>query len=135
MRSVLDKVLVLRSVELFQALSAEELYPVAEIALTESFAPSETIVEQGEAAEDLFVVIDGECEVLKDGAVVSTMSGGQAFGELSVLDAEPRAATVRAKTPAELLRIPRSEFEALLDESPELAKGVIRALLGYVRRK
>jgi CRP-like cAMP-binding protein len=135
MRSVLDKVLVLRNVELLQALSAEELYPVAEIALTETFAPGETIVTQGEAAEELFVVMSGECEVVRDGVVVSTMSGGQAFGELSVLDGEPRAATVRAKTAAELLRIPRLEFEALLDESPELAKGVIVALLGYIRRK
>jgi hypothetical protein len=135
MSSVLDRVLVLRNVELFQSLSAEELYPVAEIALTESYAPGEEIVQQGAAAEDLFVVIDGECDIIKDDAVIASISAGKAFGELSVLDGEPRAATVRAKAPAELLRIPRSEFEALLDESPELAKGVIKALLAYVRRK
>ena len=135
MQSVLDKVLVLRNVELFQTLSAEELYPVAEIAITESYGPGDVIVSQGDAAEDLYAVLDGECEILKDGAVVSTIGEGEAFGELSVLDGEPRGATVRAKTQAELLRIARSEFEALLDESPELAKGVIKALLVYVRRK
>lgn len=135
MRTVLDKVLVLRNVELFQALSAEELYPVAEITLSESFDVGDEVVRQGDAADDLFVLVEGSCEVVKDGEVVSTLAAGQAFGELSVLDGEPRAATVRAKTAAELLRIPRREFEALLDESPELAKGVIKALLAYVRRR
>ncbi len=135
MRSVLDKVLVLRNVQLFLSLSAEELYPVAEIAHAEKFEPGDEIVRQGDVAEDLYALVEGTCEAVKDGQVVSTLVAGQAFGELSVLDGEPRGATVRATTQAELLRIPRVEFEALLDESPELAKGVIRALLKYLRKR
>jgi hypothetical protein len=134
MRSVLDRVLVLRNVELFRALSAEELYPVAEIARAESFEPGDEIVRQGEPSDDLFVIVEGTCEARKDGEVVSELPPGKAFGELGVLDGSPRAATVVAKTPATLLSIARQEFEALLDESPELAKGVIKALLVYARR-
>jgi CRP-like cAMP-binding protein len=52
---------------------------------------------------------------------------------MALLDGAPRAATVEATTDAEVLRVPRSEFEALLDESPELSRGVIRMLLGYLR--
>ncbi len=134
MRTVLDKVLVLRNVDLFQALSAEELYPVAEITLAEAFEPGDEVVRQGEPADDLYVVAEGSCEAVKDGEVVSVLAAGKAFGELGVLDGAPRAATVRAKSAAVLLRIPRREFEALLDESPELSKGVIKALLVYARR-
>ncbi|HSN97771.1 MAG TPA: cyclic nucleotide-binding domain-containing protein, partial [Candidatus Nanopelagicales bacterium] len=55
------------------------------------------------------------------------------FGEVALLDGAPRAATVKAMSEGKVLRIPRAEFEALLDESPELSRGVIRTLLGHLR--
>ena len=55
-----------------------------------------------------------------------------AFGDAY---ADRNAATVEAVNDAEVLRVPRSEFEALLDESPEIARAVIRLLLGYLRAK
>lgn len=77
-------------------------------------------------ASGTFVIVKGETKVheLGEGAV---------FGELALLDGAPRAATVVAATDGQLLRIPRAEFEALLDESPELARGVIRTLVGHLR--
>ncbi|MBL9027981.1 MAG: cyclic nucleotide-binding domain-containing protein [Myxococcales bacterium] len=133
MAGVLEKVLLLRDVPLFQGLSGEELYPVAEIATLETAEPGSTIVTQGEASDDLYVVAHGEVTIIKDGEPIGTLGAGKAFGELGVLDGAPRAATIRAKDAARLLRIPRVELEGLLDESPELAKGIIRTLLGYVR--
>ena len=71
--------------------------------------------------------------VIRDGRPLGELARGGTFGELSLLDGSPRAATVEAVTDARLLRIPRGEFEALLDESPELARGLIRMLLGHLR--
>lgn len=133
MLGILDKVLVLRDVPLFRGLSGEELYPVAEIAAVESLEASAEIVRQGDPSDDLYVVLEGELCVVKDGEVVGALGPSKTFGELGVLDGEPRAATVRSVSACRLLRIPRTELEALLDESPELAKGIIRTLLGYVR--
>lgn len=133
MAGVLDKVLLLRDVPLFGGLSGEELYPVAEIATLESVEPGATVVTQGEASDDLYVVAEGVVTVIKDGEPIGELGRGKAFGELGVLDGAPRAATIRAKEASRLLRIPRVELEGLLDESPELAKGIIRTLLGYVR--
>lgn len=133
MLGILDKVLVLRDVPLFRGLSGEELYPVAEIAAVEALDASAEIVRQGEPSDDLYVVLEGELCVVKDGEVVGSLGPSKTFGELGVLDGEPRAATVRSVSACRLLRIPRTELEALLDESPELAKGIIRTLLGYVR--
>jgi hypothetical protein len=133
MASVLDKVLVLREVPLFRGLSGEDLYPVAEIASSESIDEGVDVVKQGEPSDDLYVVIEGSLSVVKDGAVVGVLGAGKAFGELGVLDGEARSATVRSDSSCRVLRIPRSELEALLDESPELAKGIIKVLLGYVR--
>jgi CRP-like cAMP-binding protein len=133
MAGVLEKVLLLRDVPLFRGLSGEELYPVAEIATVEAVEPGATVVSQGEASDDLYVVAEGEVAVIKDGQQIAELHAGKAFGELGVLDGAPRAATIRASKATRLLRIPRVELEGLLDESPELAKGIIRTLLGYVR--
>jgi len=134
MASVIDRVLLLRDVTLFTGLSGEELFPVAEIAAMEEIADGKEIVRQGDPSDDLFVLAEGALRVVKDGVEVGRILAGQAFGELGVLDGEARAASVFADGPARLVRIPRVELEALLDESPELARGIIKTLLGYVRR-
>ena len=135
MLGVLDKVLVLRDVPLFRELSGEELYPVAEIASIEAIDAGVAIVKQGDPSDDLYVVLEGSLNVVKDGSQVGNLGPGKTFGELGVLDGEPRAATVEAESACRLLRIPRAELEALLDESPEVARGIIRTLLSYVRNK
>jgi hypothetical protein len=133
MLSVLDKVLILGGSSLFGGLSGEELYPVAEIAAHVRCAPGTVVVREGEPGDCLFVVASGTLEIHKRGSFLRTIGEGAVFGEVSLLDGAPRAATVAAMTEAELLCIPRAEFEALLDESPELSRGVIRTLLGHLR--
>ena len=93
MRDVLDRVRVLRDVPLFAALSGEELYPVAEVAERVARDAGEQVVAEGDPSDALFVLAEGRCEVLRGGSRVSELAAGQAFGELGVLDGEPRAAT------------------------------------------
>ena len=133
MSGVLEKVLILADASLFTGLSGEELYPVAELAETIDLAAGDTVVRQGDPGDALFVVARGALHVLRDGARVRDLGPGAVFGEMALLDGAPRAATVAAAGAAQVLRIPRAEFEALLDESPELARGVIRTLLGHLR--
>lgn len=133
MTTVLEKVLVLVDSSLFKGLSGEELYPVAEIAEALEYEPGEEVVREGDPGDALFVVVDGSFRVLRDGAAVRELDRGAVFGEVALLDGAPRAATVEAVSEGKVLRIPRAEFEALLDESPELARGVIRTLLGHLR--
>jgi hypothetical protein len=133
MLTVLDRLVVLREAPLFAGLSGEELYPVGEIAKPVDFAPAEVVVRQGDPGDALYVVAEGTLRVKKDDALLREIGPGAAFGEMALLDGAPRAATVEAVTSAKLLQIPRAEFEALLDESPEIARAVIRMLLGYVR--
>jgi hypothetical protein len=133
MLGALEKLVVLSACPLFTGLSGEELYPVGEIAHPVSYAPGDVVVRQGDPGDALFVVARGKLRVIKGDKTLREMDRGAVFGEMALLDGAPRAATVEAMTDAEVLRVPRSEFEALLDESPELARGVIRMLLGYLR--
>jgi hypothetical protein len=138
MFGVLEKVLILRDSSLFVGLSGEELYPVAEIAASRQLRAGETVVRQGDPGDALYVVAEGTFSIVKSGgakaeSVLRSLSAGEVFGEMALLDGSPRAATVRAATDGAVLRIPRAEFEALLDQSPELARGVIRTLIGHLR--
>ncbi|HEY4122229.1 MAG TPA: cyclic nucleotide-binding domain-containing protein [Byssovorax sp.] len=133
MIGVLEKVLVLRDSSLFAGLAGEELYPVAEIAQQVEADVGEAVVREGDPGDALFVVASGKLSVERGATRLREIGPGAAFGELALLDGAPRAASIVALEPSRLLRIPREQFEALLDESPELARGVIRTLIGHLR--
>lgn len=135
MRPVLEKLVLLHGCTLFGGLSGEELYPVAEIAELVTKSRGEEVVRQGDPGDALFVMVDGTVAVVLGGKRTHELGRGAAFGEMALLDGEPRAATIEAVTDAQLLRIPREQFDALIDESPELARGVIRTLIGHIRAR
>jgi hypothetical protein len=135
MRPVLEKIVLLHGCTLFGGLSGEELYPVAEIAELVTKSSGETVVRKGDPGDALFVMVDGTVAVVLGGQRAHELGRGAVFGELALLDGEPRSATIEAVTDAELLRIPREQFDALIDESPELARGVIRTLISHVRAR
>jgi hypothetical protein len=133
MVSMLEKVIVLRDSSLFAGLSGEELFPVAEIAEPIMISAGAFVVREGDPGDTLFVVVSGTFSILKGATKLREIARGGIFGELALLDGARRAASVKAESDGRLLRIPRAEFEALLDESPELSRGVIRTLLGHLR--
>ncbi len=78
----------------------------------------EVVFREGEEARDMFVVLSGEIEVLKRSkrgvdARVALLGPGDWFGEMSILDVQPRSATVRALAPSRLLRITSADLDAL----------------------
>ena len=128
-----ERVLLLKSVSLFTELSGEDLLPVAEVAKDVVVEPGAEIVTQGDEGDDLFVVVRGKVQVIKDGNALGEIGDRGCFGELAVLDREPRAATCRALDRTEMLRIGRQEFNDLMDAHPGLTRGILKVLLGYVR--
>lgn len=133
MLPILDKLTLLRESSLFAGLAGEELYPVAEIAERVTYGVGESVVKEGDPGDAVFVVLEGTLRVSREGRELREINRGATFGEMALLDGAPRSATIDTVTSAALLRIPREEFEGLLDESPELAKGVIRTLLAHLR--
>ncbi len=81
-------------------------------------APGTVVFKEGDSGRELFVILDGEVEVLKRSkrgheARVAILGPGDWFGEMSILDVLPRSATVRAIAPARLLRVTAHELDAL----------------------
>ena len=90
----------------------------------EHFEAGETIFEQGDVGDRLYVIRKGEVEVLRDGAHVALLRAGDYFGEMALLSSAPRNATVRAATPADILTVNKGDFTKLLAGFPEFRSGL-----------
>jgi CRP-like cAMP-binding protein len=133
MPTTTEKVLVLQSIGIFARVPPALLAPLARLAEPCIFGPGAEVVRQGEPGESLYAVVRGTLRVLVDGREVAAIGRGECFGEMAVLDAEPRSATVVVAEEAELLEIRQADFYEILHERAEIAEEVIRVLSRRVR--
>ena len=110
---------ILAEIGLFGGLSTEVLADFTQRLGVQQLEPGETVFREGEAGRELYVVLEGELEVLKGGRTphretrVAVMGPGDWFGEMSILDVMPRSATVRVLALTRLLRLSSSDLDAL----------------------
>ena len=124
----------LQRVPLFSGFGEDELRRVAELSRIVE-APAGTVVTQiGEPGDSFFVLIDGTVTVRTPVGAGSQLHPGDFFGEMSLLDGEPRSATITATTDLRLLVVDRSHFWRLLDETPDLISRILTILSRRVRR-
>jgi CRP-like cAMP-binding protein len=108
----------LASIGLFGALSEDTLSQLAESLRVDQVNPGETVFREGDCAREMFVVLSGEFEVVKKSkrgveARVALLGDGDWFGDMSILDVQPRSATVRALSPSRLMVITAADLDAL----------------------
>jgi CRP/FNR family transcriptional regulator, cyclic AMP receptor protein len=124
-------VVALSGVPLFSGFSKRHLQRLAAAADDVAFRAGERIVEQGNPGETLFVLLEGEAKVIRDGRARTRLIPGDFFGEISVLDGGPRTASVEADTPVSALRVFRHTLLEMIEAEPRLA---LRLLEGIARR-
>ncbi len=110
---------MLRDIGLFGGLDEEALGVLARELPTVHAEAGDAVVHEGDAAHEMFVVVGGELEVVKGGKEggevrVALFGPGDWFGEMAILDVQPRSATVRAVAPTILLRITAEHVDQLL---------------------
>lgn len=135
MKAIVEKVLILKSVNLFSRMPDDALAELAD-ALTEVHVPAgATIVEKGEAGSSLYVIISGQVAVLNGPHLLNTLGERDVFGELSLLDTEPRSATIRAEVDTSLLRLDQEPFYEVLADRLDVAMGTIQMLTANLRAR
>jgi len=108
----------LREVGLFGALSDEFLAHLAGMLKVKALVAGDTVFREGEPAREMYVVLDGEIEVLKKSrrgreTRVAILGPNDCFGEMSIIDMQPRSATTRTLGPARLLAISTEDMDAI----------------------
>ncbi len=133
MITTVEKVLFLKSIDLFRALPGEELAQIAEIAEEQPFAAGDAVFTEGEPGDALYLVVEGAVKVHRGGKQLAQLGVRDVFGEMGVLDSLPRSASVTVVKEAVLLKIARDDFRDILQERPEIGMGVIKVLSRRIR--
>jgi CRP-like cAMP-binding protein len=129
----MDLVAGLRRVELFAGLNDEELAEVARICEEKTYKADEHITGQGDPGEVLFIILEGQVEVIRaseqGSKIVVHLGQGQVIGEMALVDLGPRSATIRViSEDANLQAIHHQKFLELCEERHHLGYIVMRNL-------
>ncbi|HVP23054.1 MAG TPA: cyclic nucleotide-binding domain-containing protein [Conexivisphaerales archaeon] len=119
---------VLATVPLFAGLKKKQLDVVARLGHDLSFDAGQTIVKEGELGIGFYVVLEGKAEVRRGAKVISQIGPGGFFGEMAVLDNQPRSADVVAVAPTRCAAFTAWSFEALVKVRPEIPATIMAEL-------
>jgi CRP/FNR family transcriptional regulator, cyclic AMP receptor protein len=98
------------------------------------YAAGQTIIQAGTQGANMYVVLDGEVDIHVGTLEPSVGGPGTIFGEMALIDDDPRSATVIAKTDCRLLEIDRRRFESLVSETPYFALEVMHVMADRLRK-
>jgi hypothetical protein len=133
--SLIEKVIILKSVSIFAATPDEILAEVAALLEEVEVPAGTTILRQGELGTSMYIIVDGAVRVHEAEHTVDELGQRDVFGEMALLDAEPRAASVTALADTRLLKLEQDPFYLLMEERNEVARGIIRVLSRHLRAR
>ncbi|MDG6925404.1 MAG: cyclic nucleotide-binding domain-containing protein [Nitrososphaerota archaeon] len=121
-------------VSLFSELSEKQRKNVAKSGVERSFDAGHAIVREGETGVGFYLILDGNVEVRKKRKILSTLSAGDFFGEMGLIDDQPRSADVVATTPTSTLCISQWTFAGIVKGNPDIAMGMMKVLAERLRK-
>ncbi|HEY6877445.1 MAG TPA: cyclic nucleotide-binding domain-containing protein [Polyangiales bacterium] len=111
----------LAEIDLFRDFTMAELVAVYNALVPSELAAGACLLREGDRGEDLFVIVEGRCQVSRGGSAIAILGPGSHIGEMALLNQRPRSATVTALEPTRLLRLDRTTFHALMGREPGIA--------------
>ena len=131
---------LLKGVDLFSELREEQLGLLANLVVVQDFDRDETVVLEGDCSmKALYLIASGTVQVYMTGVdgretILSFLERGDFFGEMSLIDGEPRSASVRTVTDAQLMIIHREPFLTLIRQTPEIAMSLLSEMSKRLRK-
>lgn len=98
-----------------------------------SFMPGEIIFREGQSGKLLYVVTDGEVDIVTAGTVIATVGAGGIVGEMALISDQPRWATAIARTECVLVPVDKQYFNCLVQQSPSFALHIMQTLVERLR--
>jgi len=131
----LEKVIILKSTSLFIETPENILVDIANIIVEERVDSGKTIIKKGEMGTCMYIISEGEVKIHDNEMTFAFLKNRDFFGELSLLDPEPRSADVTATKDSLLLRLEQDAFYELMSERMEVAKGILKILCRRLRNQ
>ncbi len=130
----IEKVIILKSIDLFSEISENDLLAVAMEFKTIEYEQDITIIKQGDIGTSMYIIVSGEVEVYVNDKVVATLKEKNIFGELAILDPEPRNATIKTTKETILFKIESDVIYDLISRYTNVARGIIKILCQRIRK-
>ena len=131
--STIEKILFLKSVDVFAHTTIEELGRIATLTQEVRFKAGETIFREGEPVDALYLVLKGRVMVEKNGVKIREIGEKETFATVAALDLEPAAHTVKALEPVHALKLNALDFHEVLAQDYALVRSVFRVLSRLIR--
>ncbi len=124
------RTLTLKDLSAFEGLSPEQLHLVKKFVRPATFKAGEIIFREGDPGDGMYFILSGYVSVFTGGRAhrLTTFAEGVFFGEMAILENEPRSATVRAETDAQLLFMATEDFQRLTESEPSLAAHILHRI-------
>ncbi|HHH30050.1 MAG TPA: Crp/Fnr family transcriptional regulator [Polyangiaceae bacterium] len=134
-----DQRSILARASIFEGLEPAQIDALARMAVRKTYRTREIVLRKGDPAMQIYVIAKGRLKAITAGAegrqaALSIMGPGEVFGEVAVLDGEPRSATITALEPCELIIVNRNEFFYFLERNPSAALRLLQVLARRLRR-
>jgi len=124
---------MLQNVPIFSGLPKKELKAMSHSFVERTYDSGTVIESEGDKGVSFYLIIDGSVNVRKGTKSIAKLSRGQFFGELSLLDKQPRSATIEAIEPTKCLIMTAWVWSGFLETQPKLAVPVMRELARRLR--
>jgi ATP/ADP translocase len=134
MESLLKKLITLKENHLFRDIDLGDLIHLAKVTKEVEVPAHRLFIRELENGDELFIIVDGEVEVFTGKRIIERLSGGSCIGELSIIDKEPRSASVRTSKKTRLLSLNRKDFLLTLKDNPTIAINVMQVIAQRLRK-
>lgn len=133
MLSTIEKMIILKSTEIFHRIPDHILGEISMLLDEVDIEEGTVIFQKGDFGDSMYIIANGEVRIEDAEKTLNVLDAGAVFGEMALLDPEPRMAAVIASAPTKLLRLDHADFTELLFEAPEFARGIIQMLTYRLR--
>lgn len=131
--TTIEKVIFLKSVDIFDHAAVEKLGSVATLTEEIHFEDGETIVHEAEPTDAIYFILKGRVSVERNGQRLRELGEKQVFGTVAALDLGPAVHTIKAIDPVHALKLNAQDFHDILSLDFELVQAVFRALCRLIR--
>lgn len=131
----LEKVIILKTVNIFSEIPEEYLVELASSVEQVHIKAGEQIFKKGDLGSSMYIIIEGRVRIHDGDREIAVLDDREVFGELAALDPEPRSASITAVEDTSLFRVNEGMLYELITERAEVARGIIRVLCQRLRAK
>jgi len=129
----IEKVMILRDIGIFANVPDRYLADIASLVEEEEVPAGQLILREGDLGGTMYVIASGRVRVLSGGRAITEIGEHDVFGELAVLDPEPRSASIEALVDTHLLKLSHAQVDDLMASNMEIVRGFVRMLCSRLR--